>query len=119
NGAPFNGAGSGYYYNANAANIGGDANNFGINNVYAAPDPTNPGSLLTPYPVALLPNIGGYDTTQGRTYDVLGNLNVVNSPLAPYDLGGLDETWDAPDLQNMFLAMIPPRAAYSYYNSTS
>src|SRR5262249_35524825 len=33
----------------------------------------------------------------------------------PLDFGGLDESWDAPDLQNMFLAMIPPRAAEAFY----
>ncbi len=30
------------------------------------------------------------------------------------DVGGMDESWDAPDFQNMFLAMVPPRAAEAY-----
>jgi hypothetical protein len=91
------------YYNAiNPA----DTANFGINSMYAAPDPQNAGSYLTPQPVAVLPNIAAYDATFGA----LSNMN-------PIDLGGLDEPWDAPDLQNMFLAMVPPRAA-EYYLDT-
>jgi hypothetical protein len=95
NGAPFNGAGSGY----NTATYGVDA-------TYAAPDPTNPGpppGQLSAFPIALLPNVAAYDVAP---------RGITNYAL---DIGGLDESWDAPDLQNMFLAMIPPRAAEAYY----
>ena len=36
-------------------------------------------------------------------YDFYGDL----APVKP-GLGGLDESWDAVDYQNMFLAMVPP-----------
>ena len=32
-------------------------------------------------------------------------------PTTPLDYGGMDESYDAPDLQNLFLAMVPPRTA--------
>src|SRR5262249_47577560 len=43
--------------------------------------------------------------------NVIGNKVRPNSAV---DLGGMDESWDAPDYQNMFLAMVPPRAAEAY-----
>ena len=38
----------------------------------------------------------------------------LNEPLNTVDIGGMDESWDAPDYQNMFLAMVPPRAAENF-----
>ena len=77
------------------------------------PDWTNPlGTTpqtygpLSAYPVSLLPNLATYDTILGTATSRY------------FDLGGMDESWDAPDLQNMFLAMVPPRAAESVYNGT-
>src|SRR5207245_903464 len=42
---------------------------------------------------------------------IVGNKVRANSTV---DIGGMDESWDAPDFQNMFLAMVPPRAAEAY-----
>ena len=50
----------------------------------------------------LLPHYAAYFRNQGP---------VGYNATLPVDVGGLDETWDAPDLQNMFLAMVPPRVA--------
>lgn len=54
----------------------------------------NPGSYNLDHTITL--NSGTYPTAL-----------LPNYPFAA--IGGLDETWDAPDPQNMFLAMVPPR----------
>lgn len=93
NGRPFNGTGSGY-----------DPSSGGVDSVITLnnPSPSLPVPLPAPLPalpVSLLPNhamypvgIVPYSPTSGR-------------PIA-IDVGGLDETWDAPDIQNMFLGMV-------------
>ncbi|HUE74031.1 MAG TPA: hypothetical protein VMP01_24335 [Pirellulaceae bacterium] len=87
NGGPFNGTGAGYVnfdINGNPSyNLDATAN---FNNLSTATSPL-------PLPVALMPNYYGYP--QGAVTTAI-------------DLGGLDENYDAPDYQNMFLAMIPP-----------
>ncbi|MCU0876709.1 MAG: hypothetical protein MUF06_02835, partial [Pirellulaceae bacterium] len=81
NGAPFNGTGAGY--EATSRNV----------------DATYTGAgMATALPIALLPHFNGYDTA--GMYD----------PTA-IQAGGLDESWDAVDLHNMYLAMVPPNTA--------
>src|SRR5262249_41798243 len=73
-------------------------------------------------PVALLPHYAAYDATPGAGGAATGSfffnngslqrvLNQNVGGLNNISLGGMDESWDAADLQNMFLAMVPPRAA--------
>lgn len=51
-------------------------------------------------PVSLMPHFAGYGSLQansssgGSTFD--------------FDLGGADEPWDAPDLQNLHISVVPP-----------
>jgi hypothetical protein len=91
NGRAFNGTGFGYDPNPGAGKIPG----------IELMDTTNGGASLdangNPPPVALLPHFAGYQfpTTQ------------------PVDQGGADESWDAPDLNNMILAMVPAAARTS------
>src|SRR6185436_2630967 len=66
---------------------------------------------LPAYNVALLPNVGAYDSFYGQ-------LAAGTVAAGGFGAGGLDETWDAPDLQNMFLAMVPPRAAEMFFTGT-
>ncbi len=80
NGAPFNGTGAGY--DPNTQNL----------------DSTLTLQSGTPYPSALLPNIGNYPQPASN----------------PPALGGLDEPWDVPDYQNPFLAMVPPQKMSQY-----
>lgn len=86
NGAPFNGVGAGY-----------NRSTYEMDAEYAGAD--GMGSYGTANWVSLLPHFSGYDATGGTFPD--GTL----------DAGGLDETWDAVDFQNMALAMVPPTAA--------
>src|SRR5439155_19296026 len=46
----------------------------------------------------------------------LANLPTLPTPTDAFQ-GGLDEPWDAADLQNMYLAMVPPRAAETIANN--
>ena len=91
NGAPFNGVGAGYSVS------GAD-----MSATYAGRDYAQPqGNYLpTSTPIAFSPHFAGYDPQPngGAMSDA-------------YDAGGLDETWDAVDFQNMYLAMYPPIAA--------
>jgi hypothetical protein len=70
------------------------------------------------------PNSHGYITSSNNV--IYGNkvrsAKTNTKVLSGFDmnglgLGGFDEPWDAPDLQNPFLAMIPPRAAESRLNN--
>jgi hypothetical protein len=110
NGAPFNGTGAGFDpYNTGTESV------LNVSAVYARADTA---TSLTPFPstdlVALLPHFNGYDPYFGmvffNTTSTTGGLTAkpINQGLA---LGGFDEPWDAPDYQNMFLAMVPPTYA--------
>ena len=104
NGAPFNGAGAGY-----------DDITFNMDLVYGDSRTFAPPSVDY---VALLPHLNGYDPAFGSTYaDVNGSLQTraYNSVA----MGGLDESWDAVDFQNMFLAMISPTAAQNNTDSST
>jgi hypothetical protein len=93
NGAPFNGTGAGY-----------DAKLRLINAEYVAT--VNMGNDV-PGLVSLLPHFNGYDIDGGGGY--FGYLGV--GFYDPIHDGGLDESWDAVDMQNMYLAMVPPNTA--------
>ena len=92
NGAPFNGAGAGF----NATSGAMDA-------TYRGRDVNQPaGTYLATYNlIALLPHFAGYDLSFA-TGGTASN---------PVEQGGLDESWDTPDYQNMYMAMVPPTAA--------
>jgi hypothetical protein len=77
----------------NGAGAGYDATAGQISQTFTPP------GLSNSYLVGLLPHFAGYDLSAG--------------PVNPA-LGGLDETWDAVDLQNMFLAMVPPSSGSNY-----
>lgn len=99
NGAPFNGTGFGLEPGATP----------NLDKTFAFPDPTMPGMQLQ-MPVALFPNYQGYSNswtvanTGGRPNGVTVNEQV---PI----LGGPDEGYDAPDFQNMLLALVPANVA--------
>lgn len=99
NGQPFNGAGLGYDPVTNGTNL-----------QYQANDPANPGNYLLGLSAALLPNLAAYS---GRVVDGQGNP-APNGGSIPPDISGLDESWDAVDFQNLFLAMVPPALAEQY-----
>jgi hypothetical protein len=118
NGAPFNGAGAGYDYwpqgQENMDAVYGDFRSVST----LAMTPTD----YIPPPVtdlfALLPHFNGFDPTAGQVY-----LNPTGYPTNEAQAVGVDtylsashhdESWDAVDYQNMFLAMVPPTAALSY-----
>jgi hypothetical protein len=95
NGAPFNGVGAGY----SKPPLGSGS----MTAAYYTQDPSQPPGtyFMPPRLVALLPHFAGYDVGTG------------GSGYMPeeFDVGGLDESWDAVDFQNMFLAMVTPNAA--------
>jgi hypothetical protein len=99
NGAPFNGMGFGFEPSSTP----------NLDKTFAFPDPTMPGMQIQ-MPVPLFPNYLGYynsytlANTGGRPNGVTVNEQV---PI----LGGPDEGHDAPDYQNMLLAMVPANAA--------
>ena len=104
NGAPFNGTGAGYdTYTRNVDAI--------LSHMRAS---TPPVSDL----VNLLPHFTGYDATNCRIVMDAQGATPQPGPVNLVGLGGLDETWDAPDLQNMALAMVPPDAAESAAKGT-
>jgi hypothetical protein len=111
NGAPFNGAGAGF--EPQTANL--DAVIASATGVAMA------GAVPSTDLVSLLPNYASYDANTTRIFSPSYDL-ISNTPSPRFAdqvaLGGLDESWDAPDLQNMFLAMVPPRAAESYHAAT-
>lgn len=51
------------------------------------------------HPVSLLPHFGGYTSQQANSTN--------GTAIAP-DHGGADEPWDAPDLQNLHISVVPP-----------
>ncbi len=101
----------------------------GLNNTAASGQPklgamelTNFGADLFASEVALTPNAQFVDTSQVGTFDTLGNflpLNQTGVSMYPNfeGLGGSDESYDAVDYQNMFLASVPltPRSRGGYY----
>ncbi|MEY4179041.1 MAG: hypothetical protein RLY70_2615, partial [Planctomycetota bacterium] len=85
NGRPFNGTGFGYQPPLNANQLGG------LDAVVAVP------AIGATPSVSLLPHFAGYGTpTTTQT-----------------DIGGADESWDAPDHQNLHMAMVPPTVTAS------
>lgn len=86
----FNGTGFGYNPNPGAGKTPG---------IEALDSPQNPGAQLasngSPLPVAMLPHFAGY---------------TFPTPQA-IDQGGADESWDAPDFNNMMMAMVPAASA--------
>jgi hypothetical protein len=118
NGAPFNGVGAGFddYNGVNPPNpltaavlnisaVYGDVRSIDTTVPPAAPRLAPPPTDL----VALLPHFNGYDPLFGRVYKGVGTPTgqtavAIDQGLA---LGGFDEPWDAPDYQNMYLAMQP------------
>jgi len=104
NGAPFNGAGAGY--DDVSRTVGAV-----LANMQAATNNTINGNDL----VSLLPHLNGYDGNNCRIYMSDGTTTTSYPPLPQFFYrGGPDESWDAVDIQNMFLAMVPPRAAEVY-----
>jgi hypothetical protein len=112
NGAPFNGAGAGYDFTAAITNMEAVYGSTRSVSILAMP-PTDTISPPVADLVSLLPHFNGFDPTLGQIY-----MNASGAPgtatqwsLDFFAAGGLDETWDAVDFQNMFLAMDPPLAA--------
>lgn len=81
NGAPFNGMGFGY-----------DPGTWRLDAV----DGNN-------RPVSLLPHFAGYTSPQ-----INSSLGVPLTGDLPQNMGGADEPWDAPDLQNLHISVVPP-----------
>lgn len=98
NGAPFNGTGAGFSQT--------DANGNVTNNLdgYMTLDYTGTSNN---YPTAFLPNFRNYPSRMPFP-------NAQSNPTPNPAIGGLDETWDAPDYQNPFLAMVPPQKMGQY-----
>ena len=99
NGAPFNGAGAGY-----------DFATYNMDAVYGNSASYDP---MVPYPgdlVALLPHFNGFDPTSGAIYMNAGTA-ATGVTIDNFAVAGADETWDAVDFQNPYLAMYPPLAA--------
>src|SRR5205807_1765525 len=96
NGAPFNGTGSGYYYNASNTS---DTSNYGINATFAAPDYTNmlgnnANNNIAPLaavPASLLPNYAAYDAYTSALYTSYSDGTARSSVGYAVDAGGLDE----------------------------
>lgn len=102
NGAPFNGAGAGY-----------DDQTFNLDLVYGDSRTFAPPNVDY---VALLPHLNGYDPAFGSTYRSTGTAPDSYNAIGK---GGLDESYDAVDFQNMFLAMVPPDIAEKIANGTA
>ncbi|HEY2414607.1 MAG TPA: hypothetical protein VGI40_20335 [Pirellulaceae bacterium] len=148
NGAPFNGAGAGFdpiTANIDQVLVPKGA----IQAAIAGGKPLSDSSILPSLNeyVALLPNYASYDanltavafdfntnfdtTTLTNPEYVNGNVSTPDvrnnnypfgnkaRPSNTVGLGGFDESWDAPDFQNMFLAMVPPKAAINQYPLSS
>jgi hypothetical protein len=92
NGSPFNGVGAGYSHGPPGS----------MTATYDQDGSGASGGPVPPLPISLLPHFSGYDVNPA-TYP----NQFSDSP----DAGGFDETWDAVDFQNMYLAMVPPIAA--------
>ncbi|MCI0358192.1 MAG: hypothetical protein L0211_06900, partial [Planctomycetaceae bacterium] len=117
NGAPCNGTGAGF----DDTNVGPPNPPVSVMNMAAVYAHQSAASLAPPnFPtgdlVALLPHYNAYDPNFGQVY-----LNAASTPPNPppnpvpidqgLARGGFDESWDAPDFQNMFLAMQTPHRA--------
>jgi hypothetical protein len=126
NGAPFNGPGAGYDYNQygneNMEAVYGDFRS--VSELQMTPSgyiPPPPTDL-----VAMLPHFNGFDPTAGRVYlNPAGYANAAPNGAQAATLDAYllashhDESWDAVDFQNMFLAMVPPTAAASYTDASA
>ncbi len=102
NGAPFNGPGAGYDY-AGGGQENMDAQYGDLS--FASITPAPPTLDL----VSLLPHFNGYDPTRGQIF--LNGVAQQAGVDAYLNATHHDESWDAVDYQNMFLAMVPPTAA--------
>ena len=80
NGRPFNGTGAGYRADTGRMDL-------------QLPDDVLPGANL---PIAFMPNY--------KSYHEFAALEPFRTGLTAYNYGGLDESWDSVDYQNMFLA---------------
>ncbi|MDZ4657706.1 MAG: hypothetical protein SH868_09040 [Bythopirellula sp.] len=109
NGRPFNGTGVGY----NSLAAPGTAKLNAAEQVPGMPDQTT-----LPTPIALMPNAAFFEPSIDPTiwsvtsplyYGITGSPTSIALNLRQYDgLGGSDETYDAPDFQNMYLAWTSP-----------
>jgi hypothetical protein len=107
NGAPFNGTGAGFVNRtAGPDGILGNGDDVNVQNLeeVVTLDYTGPAH---PYGMAYLPNYQGYPVR--HYYPNYSNAPMTQGVLTPNPaLGGLDESWDIADYQNMFLGMVPP-----------
>lgn len=95
NGAPFNGTGAGF----DQTNVPNPLD------LQVPIDLDSDGTASNAYMAAYLPNYPAYRAGLGPTPHA--NFSAVTSPIFA-TRGGLDEGFDTPDYQTMFLAMVPP-----------
>ena len=94
NGRPFNGTGAGYFGPSQA------------NPSAATLQMNRPVDVSTNYLVKDAPRFGSYARS-------MATVNPAMMSLEDVAYGGLDESWDAPDVQNMFMAMMLGQATQS------
>lgn len=122
NGAPFNGTGAGY--DPLTANLDAVL----VNNSAIAAAQAGPSALtavtgmqnLGEY-AALLPNYASYNANNTQlVFNALHPTapNFQTKPANQMGFGGYDESYDVPDYQNMFLAMVAPRTAEAQFSGS-